>query len=152
MPDKDISEQMVDWCIAEVRYKAEKYTETGCVEALDGIFKSDGIISEDLKNDMKTAAAPLEIVPERYKDWHPGSNGQVLNLVHPCLYPLVYGQSRILPYGSVGLADVRYHPSSNALSPTLFLRYTLLFRLYFADRHVLLLIDYLERALRIHAV
>ena len=106
VPDKDISEQMVDWCIAEVRYKAEKYTETGCVEALDGIFKSDGIISEDLKNDLRRAAAPLEIVPERDKDWHSGSNGQVLNLVHPSLYPLVYGQSRILPYGSVGPADV----------------------------------------------
>jgi hypothetical protein len=32
-----------------------------------------------------------------FKDWHPGSNGQVLDLVHPSLYPYVYGVSRQLP-------------------------------------------------------
>jgi hypothetical protein len=26
-------------------------------------------------------------------DWHPGSNGQVLDLVHPSLYPVVYGRT-----------------------------------------------------------
>ena len=34
--------------------------------------------------------APLENVPESERDWHPGSNGQVLDLVHPSLYPIVY--------------------------------------------------------------
>ena len=31
------------------------------------------------------------------KDWHPGSNGQVLDIIHPSIYPFVYDQSRILP-------------------------------------------------------
>lgn len=31
------------------------------------------------------------------KDWHPGSGEKVLDLVHPSLFPLVYGQTRILP-------------------------------------------------------
>ena len=35
--------------------------------------------------------APLESVPESEQDWHPGSDGKVLNLVHPSLYPVVYG-------------------------------------------------------------
>ncbi|TVY66708.1 hypothetical protein Focb16_v009887 [Fusarium oxysporum f. sp. cubense] len=30
------------------------------------------------------------------KDWHPGSEDQVLDLVHPSLWPLVYGRSRVL--------------------------------------------------------
>ena len=41
--------------------------------------------------------APLENVPEDQKDWHPRSNGKVLDLVHPSIYPLVYGQTRIVP-------------------------------------------------------
>jgi hypothetical protein len=39
------------------------------------------------------------------KDWHPNSNEQVLNLVHPSLYPLVYGQTRVLS----GAGDGRTH-------------------------------------------
>ena len=42
---------------------------------------------------------------QRDKDWHPGSNWQVLDLVHPSIYPLVYGQSKILPNDSCGVDD-----------------------------------------------
>lgn len=44
---------------------------------------------------LKTAIKPLEDVPEDAKDWHPRSNGLVLDLVHPSLYPLVYGRSMV---------------------------------------------------------
>lgn len=37
--------------------------------------------------------APLESVPDSEKDWHPGSDGLVLDLVHPSLYPVVYGRT-----------------------------------------------------------
>ena len=37
--------------------------------------------------------APLEAIPDSERDWHPGSNGFVLNLVHPALYPIVYGRT-----------------------------------------------------------
>jgi len=33
------------------------------------------------------------MVPDSDKDWHPGSDGFVLNLVHPALYPIVYGRT-----------------------------------------------------------
>ena len=36
---------------------------------------------------------PLEAVPDSERDWHPGSDGFVLNLVHPSLYPVVYGRT-----------------------------------------------------------
>ena len=92
-------------CIAEVKFKAQKFRNTGYVEALDGVFKSDIIVPEQLKRDLRRTAAPLEDTLENEKDWHPGSNDQVLDLVHPSIYPLVYGQSRILPADTVGLAD-----------------------------------------------
>ncbi|KAJ7929028.1 hypothetical protein B0H13DRAFT_1703624, partial [Mycena leptocephala] len=45
----------------------------------------------------------LENVPEAEKDWHPGLDGQVLDLVHSSLYCIVYGRQRwphprLLPY------------------------------------------------------
>ena len=44
-------------------------------------------------------------MPARFKDWHPGSDGKVLDLVHPSLFPLLYGRSRILSSGIVELQD-----------------------------------------------
>lgn len=34
-------------------------------------------------------------MPEERKDWHPGSAGKVLDLVHPSLWPLQYGRTRL---------------------------------------------------------
>jgi hypothetical protein len=39
------------------------------------------------------AVAPLENVSDSEKDWHPGSDGLVLALVHPSLFPIVYGRT-----------------------------------------------------------
>ena len=69
------------------------------------MVKSDTVISSDLKEALRAAAAPLEDVPDRFRDWHPGSDDKVLNLVHPSLFPLIYGRSRILSSGRVELAD-----------------------------------------------
>lgn len=69
------------------------------------IVKSDTIISLELKEELKSAVEPVENIPDRLKDWHPGSNEQVLDLVHPSLFPLVYGLSRILPMTTIGLKD-----------------------------------------------
>jgi hypothetical protein len=37
-----------------------------------------------------TAVLPLENISDGEKDWHPRTDNQVLNLVHPSLYPIVY--------------------------------------------------------------
>ncbi|KAL8848574.1 MAG: hypothetical protein Q9221_006407 [Calogaya cf. arnoldii] len=92
----DVSSRIFDWVIAEVRYKAEVFKQSNCIEAPDGVWKSDTILDEKLRTALEKAVRPLEDIPESEKDWHPGSSGQVLDLVHPSIYPLVYGQSRIL--------------------------------------------------------
>jgi hypothetical protein len=38
-------------------------------------------------------------------DWHPDSNNMVQDLVHPSMYPLVYGRTRAFPEECVGVAD-----------------------------------------------
>ena len=101
----DISPKMVNWCIEELKYKTDVFRQFNCVEALDGVWKSDTIIPESLRLALLKATRPLEDVPEKEKDWHPGSDEQVLDLVHPSIHPLVYGQSKILPNNTCNIDD-----------------------------------------------
>jgi hypothetical protein len=92
----------------ELQEKAQISKETGLVSVIDvtaNIVKSDTIIPEEFDSAIKSAVHALEDVPEKDKDWHPGSNGQVLDLVHPSLFPLVYGKTKILPTGTVPLEE-----------------------------------------------
>ncbi|KAI8924655.1 hypothetical protein BC831DRAFT_505416 [Entophlyctis helioformis] len=57
---------------------------------------SDDAVPESLRDALIRQVAVLEDVPDHKKDWHPGSDGKVLDLVHPSLYPLVYGRSLVL--------------------------------------------------------
>ncbi|GAM84742.1 hypothetical protein ANO11243_027430 [Dothideomycetidae sp. 11243] len=94
------SDRMFDFCLAELRDKAAVNTDTGIVRVLDDRFavaKSDTIVAKDLQEALKkTVPRLLEAVPAAQKDWHPDSNEQVLDLVHPSLFPLVFGRSKIL--------------------------------------------------------
>ncbi|RWA14548.1 hypothetical protein EKO27_g614 [Xylaria grammica] len=106
--DSDIymSEKMFDYCIQELREKAEEYKDTGLISILDAevqVVKSDLAIPSSLNDLLKAAVKPLEDVPDHHKDWHPRSNKKVLDLLHPSLFPMVYGTSRVLPYGKVPL-------------------------------------------------
>ncbi len=102
----DITEEMVDWCIEELRVKAGIFEKSGMVTAYDAdVVKSDSAVSEELRNALIKSVKPLEDVPPHQKDWHPGSDGKVLDLVHPSLFPLVYGVSRILTDSITSLED-----------------------------------------------
>ncbi len=68
-------------------------------------IKSDKLIPSNLWEDLRNCATALEDIPDEQKDWHPGSDGLVLDLVHPSLWPLIYGQSRILPSKEIGIQD-----------------------------------------------
>ncbi|KAL1977716.1 hypothetical protein VTN31DRAFT_575 [Thermomyces dupontii] len=100
----DFTEKMLDYMFDELEFRASRLKETGQVTMLDlGVVKSDVAISKDLQERLKKAVRPLEEVPE--KDYHPGSDGKVVDLVHPSLYPLVYGRTKILPDQVIGLND-----------------------------------------------
>ncbi|KAL1677548.1 hypothetical protein EV122DRAFT_252505 [Schizophyllum commune] len=69
----------------------------------DCIWLSDKLIPVDVRDALRTAAAPLENVSDAQKDWHPGSKQKVLDLVHPSLYPLVYHRTLgKRPDGTIG--------------------------------------------------
>ncbi|KAH6893499.1 hypothetical protein B0T10DRAFT_400799 [Thelonectria olida] len=107
----DFTEAMADACIMELRKKAKLY-KTGLIPVMDYsacAIKSDKLIPDDLREALKSAVAPLENVPPEYQDWHPGSKGKVLDLVHPSLYPLVYGRSLIIPDKRITIENCLEH-------------------------------------------
>jgi hypothetical protein len=97
MTDRGVSQKMADWIIDELRWKAGIYKETELINVYNGgVVKSDVAGPESIKMTLQEEADDLENVPGAIRDWHPGSNEQVLNLVHPSLYPLVYGHTRVI--------------------------------------------------------
>lgn len=91
---------MATQCIAELQYRAQRFAESpsGAIFIYNGdVFKSDSAVSKETRLVLEDAFRPLEDLPDILKDWHPGSNGQVLDSVHPSLLPLMYGRTRILP-------------------------------------------------------
>ncbi|KAE8385357.1 hypothetical protein BDV23DRAFT_190874 [Aspergillus alliaceus] len=72
---KDVTPKMMEWILAELKYKGER------------VIKSNTAIPADLQAALCKAVLPLEQVPREEKDYHPGSEDKVVNLVHPSLYP-----------------------------------------------------------------
>ncbi|KAE8153445.1 hypothetical protein BDV25DRAFT_168899 [Aspergillus avenaceus] len=95
---KDVTPRMMDYVIEELQWKAGVLHETGSVMVFDnGVVKSDTAVPEDLCHALRGAVAPLEDVPGNQKDYHPGTDGKVVNLVHPSMFPVIYGRTKILP-------------------------------------------------------
>ncbi|MEU9236275.1 DUF4246 domain-containing protein [Streptomyces subrutilus] len=89
--DQGLTEAQVRYVLAELaHYAALRDGRTGIeVSAVDGVWQSDTLVDDELRSRLRAAVQVLEQVPEAEKDWHPGSGGQVLDLVHPSLFCLV---------------------------------------------------------------
>ncbi|PGH06546.1 hypothetical protein AJ79_06485 [Helicocarpus griseus UAMH5409] len=86
--------------------QSKGFVETGNILVYDaGVVKSDTAIPTSLRDALKAAAACLEDVPDEKKDYHPHSDDQVLNLVHPSLFPVIYGRTRIIKDGVLGIQE-----------------------------------------------
>ncbi|KAJ3367873.1 hypothetical protein GGF31_007034 [Allomyces arbusculus] len=82
------------YVLKELAWQAEHLSTMG---GPDGVFVGDKAVSDEMCQLLAQQVFDLlENVPNTQKDWHPRSNNQVLDLVHPSLYPLVYGRSRVL--------------------------------------------------------
>ncbi|MFI7364962.1 DUF4246 domain-containing protein [Streptomyces sp. NPDC050149] len=86
-----LTEAQVGHVLAELaHYAALRDGRTGIeVSAVDGVWQSDTLVDDTLGSRLREAVRVLEQVPEAEQDWHPGSDGQVLDLVHPSLFCLV---------------------------------------------------------------
>ncbi|MFJ6945024.1 DUF4246 domain-containing protein [Streptomyces wuyuanensis] len=86
-----LTEAQVRYVLAELAHYAALRDERSGIEVsgVDGVWQSDTLVDDELRSRLREAVQVLEQVPEAEKDWHPGSDGQVLDLVHPSLFCLV---------------------------------------------------------------
>ncbi|EMD35986.1 hypothetical protein CERSUDRAFT_115932 [Gelatoporia subvermispora B] len=94
-PRDRVTDIQLDWVFAFLRWAAGEHDiETG-IEAtgIDKIHHSKELIPAELKAQLINAVSVLENVPPGEMDWHPGSNEQVLDLVHPSLFCFYIGKS-----------------------------------------------------------
>lgn len=104
-----------------MRIKADLYTKTGLIPIFDYsacVVKSDSIVPESLRNALRSAAAKLENVSDEEKDWHPGTTRKVLNLVHPSLWPLIYGRTPVLLDKRINITNALSHCGVGTIMPT----------------------------------
>ncbi|GGK40354.1 DUF4246 domain-containing protein [Nocardia camponoti] len=94
--EQGATDDQIAFVLAELGYYAlRRDAATGIeVAAVDGVWQSDSLIGDELRDRLRAAVAVLEDVPAAEEDWHPGSKGQVLDLVHPSLYCRVRGVSQ----------------------------------------------------------
>ncbi|PPR03722.1 hypothetical protein CVT24_007370, partial [Panaeolus cyanescens] len=109
--NNDFTEKMFGYCIQELRHNASLIPEPPALPppiiVYDAnVVKSDFAVSDSIKKELQDAMQQFEDnIPVHLRDWHPYSDEQVLDLVHPSLFPLVYGTTRILIHGTTTLDD-----------------------------------------------
>ncbi|OMH79181.1 hypothetical protein AX774_g7409, partial [Zancudomyces culisetae] len=93
----NFDEKDVQYALDECEYLARKYAEgEKILEAVDGTFFADDYIPKSVLNQLIQAVEEFEKDTENSQDWHPGSDQQVLDLVHPSLYPVINEVSRAI--------------------------------------------------------
>jgi len=86
--------EVFDYAIDELTWLANACDDSTGIEptGVDFVWRSDKVVPEELHANFKSLTESYaNTLTER--DYHPGSNEQVVNLVHPSLFCLVYGKS-----------------------------------------------------------
>ncbi|CAI7595234.1 unnamed protein product [Penicillium pancosmium] len=115
---QDVTPKMMDWIMKELQWKTTCLEKHGYFEVFENVIKSDTAVSKELQDALKEAVKPLEDVPEDQKDYHPGSDDKVLDLVHPSLFPVLYGKTRVLPDKILSLEDCLDYIGEGKILPT----------------------------------
>ncbi|KAJ1860159.1 hypothetical protein LPJ73_001501 [Coemansia sp. RSA 2703] len=93
--EQGLTDAEIAYVFDELAYYATLHTPGSGImmSAVEQVWISDSLISEETATELLRYASILENVPDNEIDWHPKSNNQVRNLIHPSLYPLVYAKS-----------------------------------------------------------
>ncbi|KAK4224486.1 hypothetical protein QBC38DRAFT_511743 [Podospora fimiseda] len=104
-----MTESAFDYCIAELKSKAEHFKKTGLIYTLNcdenNIIKSDTLVNSELREGLRAAFERLYQDQSGDPDYHPDANDKVQDLVHPSMYPFVYGKSKFFQEEIVGIED-----------------------------------------------
>lgn len=96
------------------------------VEPIDCVLQVDNLIDPSIKKQLMNHVLKMESVHDDEKDWHPGSNKKVLDLVHPSMCCRVDGKTplvidKVKQRGVsmtewIGLGEVRVEYQTGSLS------------------------------------
>ncbi|KAJ5178785.1 Protein of unknown function DUF4246 [Penicillium capsulatum] len=114
----EITQNMANWIIEELRFKAMIYETNLAVGLYNGdVTKSDTNIPPALAQDLREASKVLDFADEELRFYHPGTMNRQRDLLSMALYPLIYGKSRILPDKLIGLDDALRHAGQGEVIP-----------------------------------
>lgn len=88
--DLPASNEAIDFVFDEVSFHGSN-TSHQLPGIAPGIWQDDSCVPASLCQKLMKHVETMRNVPDNQKDWHPGSNEQVLDLVHPSMFPLRYG-------------------------------------------------------------
>ncbi|KAJ2503600.1 hypothetical protein GGH96_000160 [Coemansia sp. RSA 1972] len=96
--EQELTEGEIDYVFEELNHYAALHVpgSSAKLSAVENVWVSDSLVDDDTTQELKRYAAVLENVPEKDRDYHPNTNNQVVNLVHPSLFPLIYARSSFL--------------------------------------------------------
>ncbi|KAF9100968.1 hypothetical protein BGX27_000165 [Mortierella sp. AM989] len=95
----------LDWYADQRQKQVDSGLQAPIEQGINGTRRSDGLILPELKERLLKCVEKLKDVPEHLLDWHPGSNKQVLDLVHPSLFPFISGRTRVTKEDAIPAMD-----------------------------------------------
>ncbi|KAJ2667409.1 hypothetical protein IW148_000104 [Coemansia sp. RSA 1199] len=96
--EQELTECEINYVFDELNHYAALHVPGSSIKlsAVENVWVSDSLVDDDTTQELKRYAAVLENVPEKDRDYHPNTNNQVVNLVNPSLFPLIYARSSFL--------------------------------------------------------
>ncbi len=87
-----LTQWKIDYVLQELEAYAHIHNNKNAIEIVcyKHVWKLNALVPPAL---LSCLLAEVEKLQGKEKDWHPGSDSQVLNLVHPSLYSIAYGKS-----------------------------------------------------------
>ncbi|GAA5840534.1 hypothetical protein JCM11251_007611 [Rhodosporidiobolus azoricus] len=119
-----LTANMVKYVFDELEWHEKQLIEPNGIRAscFDKVLETDSLIPPSLRDSLIADVAKLEKNPPLgVPDWHPGSNEQVLDLLHPSLWPLRYKSTPVRVVDAEGKVTEqvsRAPPPRNALHST----------------------------------
>lgn len=106
-PGLVMTPEMLKYAFDELEYYKQRIDGPMQIAGVDGVWRADQLVEHVLRDELRKHVAQMENVPDDLKDWHPGSDKKVLDLVHPSLFCLVYGVTRAVPNRDIGKPPLR---------------------------------------------
>ena len=91
-----ITPEQFKYVIDELEYYDKLRNGSVEVADVDGVWKAPQLFPQHLCSEFARHLARLTDILDSHKDWHPGSNEVVLDVIHPGLYLFVSGKTRTI--------------------------------------------------------